>query len=594
MSQNARRLVALTATLAVVGAMSVAAAPAFAGITLTLTNHAVSGYLTPKKLGEPVVLPKHSTFNGVANLPSVPPSPGWGGTLTGSLSVPPFEASLKLGGAVPSNVGVTFTEVGTSEGTIGEAPAADCPNPAIPGPCATMKVTSRAIIGITEVGLLGIGVPVHCETSEPVVFNLTDHLTFEEVTEIGPHFAGTVTIPSITCSGLEGVLVGPLLTTLMSGPENPYSLYIGLREPEAPSIQTEEATAVSQVSALLKSRVDPNGEALSGCEFEYGTTTSYGSTVQCSPEASAIKRPFAGNFVDGQAAGLSEGATYHYRMVATNAQGTTDGPDQQVTTLGATGAPEYGQCVAQKGGNYSDDGCSVVAEKKGVPDHKGGFEWAPGPASAACVAQKKGEYTESSCATKSSKPKKGTFERLAGPGFTSTSEAVTLETPGLGRTVVCTAGSGKGEVTGLSSGVEHVALSGCEAAGKKCTSEGSNSTPSGTAGVIDTNLLDTRLLSTATEVWIQLTSGEHEPYVAEFGCEGVLLRVSGALAGVQEHDIGIPSLTSTTTFGGENAGEQALTTASSTNGGSSWSAADPTNVVVLATNTAASPTEIRP
>jgi hypothetical protein len=593
MSQNARRLVALAATLAVVGGMSVAAAPAFAGITLTLTNHAVSGYLTPKKLGEPVVLPKHSTFNGVVNLASSPPTLGWGGTLTGSLSVPPFETSLKLVGLIPTTVGVTFTEVGTSEGTIGEAPAADCPEPALPGPCAQMKVTSKAIVGITEVGLLGIGVPVHCETSEPVVFNLSDHLTFEEVTEIGPHFTGTVTIPAIQCAGLEGLLVAPLLTTLMSGPENPYALYIGLREPEAPSFVTEEATDVSQVSALLHSRVDPNGEALSSCEFEYGTTTSYGSTVPCEPEPSAIKRPFVGSFVRGQAAGLSEGATYHYRVLATNPQGTTDGPDQTFTTLGAAGAPEYGQCVARKGGNYTDEGCSVVAEKKGVPDHKGHFEWVPGPASSACVAQKKGEYTESSCATKSAKPKKGGFEKLAGPGFTSSTGTVKLETPGLGRTVVCGASSGKGEVTGLTSGVERITLTGCEAAGNKCTSEGSNSTPSGTAGVIDTNLLDTRLLGSPAEVWTQLLSGEHQPYVAELGCEGVLLRISGALAGVQQGDIGAPSLTSTTTLAGES-GEQALSTAASTNGGKSWSAADPTNVAAVATNTAASPTEIRP
>jgi hypothetical protein len=593
MLQNARRLVALAASLAVVGGMSVAAAPAFAGITLTLTNHAVSGYLTPKKLGEPVVLPKHSTFNGVVKLASSPPTPGWGGTLTGSLSVPPFEASLKLVGLIPTTVGLTFTEVGTSEGTIGEAPAADCPNPALPGPCAQMKVTSRAIIGITEVGLLGIGVPVHCETAEPVVFNLTDDLTFEEVTEIGPHFTGTVTIPSIRCDGLEGLAVAPLLTTLMSGPDNPYALYIGLREPEAPSFEDEAASSVSQVSALLQARVDPNGEALSSCEFEYGTTTSYGTTVPCEPEPSAIKRPFVGNFVAAQAAGLSEGTTYHYRVLATNPQGTTDGPDQEFTTLGAAGAPEYGQCVAQKGGNYSDEGCSVVAEKKGVPDHKGSFEWAPGPASSACVAQKKGEYTEAGCATKSAKPKKGTFEKLGGPGFTSSTGVVKLETPGLGSTVVCSSSSGKGEVTGLSSGVEHITLTGCEAAGKKCTSEGANSTPSGTAGVIDTNLLDTRLLGSSAEVWTQLTSGEHQPYLAEFGCEGVLLRVSGALAGIQQGDIAAPSLTSTTAFGSQT-GEQALATAASTNGGSSWSAADPTNVAATATNTAASPTEIRP
>ncbi|MCW3018337.1 MAG: Fibronectin type domain protein, partial [Solirubrobacterales bacterium] len=452
---------------------------------------------------------------------------------------------------------------------------------------------SKAIVGITEVGLLGIGVPVHCETSEPVVFNLSDDLTFEEVTEIGPHFAGTVTIPNISCEGLEGLLVAPLLTTLMSGPENPYSLYIGLREPEAPSFVTEEATAVSQVSALLHSRVDPNGEALSSCEFEYGTTTSYGTTVPCEPEPSAIKRPFVGNFVSSQAAGLSEGTTYHYRVLATNPQGTTDGPDQTFTTLGAAGAPEYGRCVAQKGGNYTDEGCSVVAEKKGVPDHKGHFEWVPGPASSACVAQKKGEYTESSCATKSAKSHKGEFERLAGPGFTSATETVKLETPGLGRTVACSASSGKGEVTGLSSGTDRITLTGCEVGGKKCTSEGPNGTPSGRAGVIVTNLLATRLLGSPAEVWTQLVSSEHAPYVAEFGCEGVLLRTSGALAGVQQGDVGVPSVTSTTKFASE-AGEQALSTAASEDGGKSWSAADPTRVVAAATNTAASPTEIRP
>ncbi len=592
MSQSARRLVALAAALAVVGGMSVAAAPAFAGLKLTLTNQAVSGYLTPKKLGEPVVLPKHSTFNGVLNLASIAPTPGWGGTLTGSLSVPPFEASLKLAGLIPTTVGLTFTEVGTSEGTIGEAPAADCPEPALPGPCAQVHITSRATLGITEVGLLGIGVPVRCETSEPVVFNLSDDLTFEEVTEIGPHFNGTVTIPTIRCAGLEGLVVAPLLTILMSGPDNPYALYIGLREPEAPSFATLDATSISQVSALLHSRVDPNGEALSSCEFEYGTTTAYGASVPCEPEASAIKRPFDGNVIRAQVAGLNESTTYHYRIAATNAQGTSDGPDQTFTTLGSAGAPEYGQCVAKKGGNYVDGGCSTVAEKKGVPDHKGHFEWVAGPASSACVARKKGEYTESSCATKSEKPKKGGFEKLAGPGFTSHTETVKLETPALAQTVTCAASSAKGEVTGLSSGVERITLTGCEAAGKKCTSEGSNSTPSGMAGAIDTNLLDTRLLGSPAEVWTQLKSGEHQPYVAEFGCDGTLLRVSGALAGVQQGDIGTPSMMSTTTFA-EGSGEQALSTAVSTDGGTSWSAAEASNVAVVATNTAASPTEIR-
>jgi hypothetical protein len=592
MSHNLRRLVALAVTMAVAGGMSLAATPAFAEFTEVFKEHAVSGYLTPKKINEPVILPKHSTFNGLAKFTAVPPTPSWGGTVTGSLSVPPFEAKIKLVGLIPTNVGITFTEVGTSEGTIKEAPASDCPNPVLAGPCATMSVTSKAIVGITEVGLLGIGVPVHCETSEPVVFNLSTNLTFEELTEIGPHFTGTVTIPPISCGGLEGLLVAPLLTTLMSGPENPYSLYIGLREPTAPTFETESATAISQVSALLRSRVNPQGESLTSCEFEYGTTTGYGASVPCQPGPSGIKRPFVGNYVRGQLSGLNEGTLYHYRIVATNPQGTSEGPDQTFTTLPPTTA-EYGQCVAQKGGNYVDAGCSTVAEKHGVPTHKGKFEWVPGPASSACVAQKKGEYTDSSCTTKSAKAKKGTFEKLAGPGFTSTIEAVKLETPNLTSTVVCSAGSASGAVTGLTTGVEHITLTGCEAGGKKCTSEGANSTPSGSAGVIDTNLLDTQLLGSPGSIWTQLASGEHEPYVAEYGCEGALFRTSGALAGIQSGDIGAPSLTSTTTFAAET-GEQALYTSVSVDGGKSWGTPQPTTAIAVVSNTAASPTEIRP
>jgi hypothetical protein len=214
------------------------------------------------------------------------------------------------------------------------------------------------------------------------------------------------------------------------------------------------------------------------------------------------------------------------------------------------------------------------------------------------VAQKKGEYADSSCTTKSSAPKKGKFERLAGPGFTGTTKAVTLETPDLGSTVTCSASTASGEVTGLTTGVERITLTGCESGGKSCTSEGSNSTPSGKAGVIKTNLLDTRLLGSPAQVWTQLLSGEHEPYAAEFGCGGRLYRTSGALAGVQAGDVGVPSFVSTTTFAAETitseTAEQALSTSVSEDGGESWSVSHPTTAIAVATNTAASPTEIRP
>jgi hypothetical protein len=572
--------------------MSLAVAPAWAGFSTSFVNWAVSGTLTPKKLNEPVTLPKGSTFNGVADISTLSPTE-LSGTVKGTLYVPPFKTTLKLAGLIPSEVGVTFAEAGASEGTMSFAPASACTGSPYAGQCATMSVTSKAIIGITVVGLLGIDVPTQCQTTEPVTFNLTTTLTLGELLDVGPHFTGTTTIPTISCEGLSGLALGTLITGLMSGPENQYALYIAPREPAAPTVATGEATSISQVSARLHGNVDPNGAKPSECMFEYGISTSYEASVPCQSPPESVYFPFAGNAKTAQAAGLVEAATYHYRMVVTNSLGTSYGNDQMLTTLGSAGAPEYGQCVAQRDGNYAEGNCNTVAEKQGQPDHRGGYEWVPGPA-ATCVAHKKGDYTDSNCTTKSAKAKKGTYEKAPGPGYTSTSGAATLETAGLGHTVTCAASTATGEVTGTSTGTERIAFSGCEAAGKKCTSEGANGTVASKTGEIVTSLLHTRLLGPVSgQVWTELVSAEHAPYLAEFSCEGPRFRTSGSISGVQSEDIGASSVTSTTSFAVEE-GEQALYTSLSEDGGESWSGLDVSNAVTVATNTAASAIEIRP
>ncbi len=249
---------------------------------------------------------------------------------------------------------------------------------------------------------------------------------------------------------------------------------------------------------------------------------------------------------------------------------------------------EYGQCVAQKKGEYTEADC----KSKSAKAKKGKFEWKPGPAPS-CVAQKKGEYTSSSCTTKSPKAKKGKYEKAPGPGYIATTGVVTLEVSGGARKVVCEASTASGEVTGSKTGVQRITFTGCESSGKDCQSEGPHSTPSDKPGVIVTNLLDTKLVDPAAgKVWTQLSSAEHEPYLLEFGCGGSELRMLGLLSGVQGGDINVSSLTSTTTFAtGE--GEQALYSELSENSGASWAGPDPTSALTTATNTAASKTEIK-
>ena len=219
------------------------------------------------------MLPKGSTFNGSSTLTSTETT--LSGTVTGNILVPPFNASLKLVGLVPTTVGVTFTEAGPAEGTLVEAPSAECADDRFSGSCMTLNVTTKANIGISEVGLLGINTPTQCESSEPVAFALQKTLTVGEMLNAGVAFAGTVTIPSLTCGGLEGAVVGPLLTSLMSGPENPYSLHLTPHEPGPPAVAATGATLVTQISATMNGTVEPNGYAVSACAIEYGPSESY-------------------------------------------------------------------------------------------------------------------------------------------------------------------------------------------------------------------------------------------------------------------------------------------------------------------------------
>src|SRR5205807_1430698 len=51
--------------------------------------------------------------------------------------------------------------------------------------------------------------------------------------------------------------------------------------PEAPAVQTEGASAVTQTTATLHAGVSPNEGEVSDCHFEYGTGPTYGHSAPC-------------------------------------------------------------------------------------------------------------------------------------------------------------------------------------------------------------------------------------------------------------------------------------------------------------------------
>jgi hypothetical protein len=112
-----------------------------------------------------------------------------------------------------------------------------------------------------------------------------------------------------------------------------------------PPVFAEAQPAVSGVartSVLLAGSVDPESEA-ANYHFEYVAEGEYepGAAEPYRDGGRTATTALAGGHVSESVervalSGLRPGTTYHYRMVATNANATADGPDETFSTLPAT------------------------------------------------------------------------------------------------------------------------------------------------------------------------------------------------------------------------------------------------------------------
>jgi len=98
----------------------------------------------------------------------------------------------------------------------------------------------------------------------------------------------------------------------------------------APGAVTDPATDVTATSATLNGTVDPNGRTTTWY-FQYGTSTSYGSTTPVKNAGSGTSSVNVSIAISG----LKTGRVYHYRLVATSDAGTSRGADATFSTSGA-------------------------------------------------------------------------------------------------------------------------------------------------------------------------------------------------------------------------------------------------------------------
>ncbi len=101
-------------------------------------------------------------------------------------------------------------------------------------------------------------------------------------------------------------------------------------ETEPPAQIFEQTVSdITRNCATLEAQVDPDGSE-TAVSFEYGTTESYGSETAAVGVGAGTEPQLA----EAEVCGLTVGTTYHFRAVASNAQGTVQGPGSAFTTVG--------------------------------------------------------------------------------------------------------------------------------------------------------------------------------------------------------------------------------------------------------------------
>jgi hypothetical protein len=110
-----------------------------------------------------------------------------------------------------------------------------------------------------------------------------------------------------------------------------------IERPPAPTVATQAASGMTYKAATLNATVNPGGNAVTTCRFEWGKTTAYGQTAPCVPASPGSgSSPVA---VSANIGNLDSSTTYHFRIVAGNVGASANGDDMSFDTLASTLPP---------------------------------------------------------------------------------------------------------------------------------------------------------------------------------------------------------------------------------------------------------------
>jgi hypothetical protein len=140
-----------------------------------------------------------------------------------------------------------------------------------------------------------------------------------------------------------------------------------------PTVTAPSAVEVSNTVETLSGTVEPEGEAVTECRFEYGLVKAepghYEHSVLCAQAPESITGVSAN--VSQTVSGLTPAATYHFRLDVSNENGTGNSPDATFTLFPVVGGESF------SGVSSSSAVLHAAVEPGGVPTSYY-FEYGPG------------------------------------------------------------------------------------------------------------------------------------------------------------------------------------------------------------------------
>jgi phosphodiesterase/alkaline phosphatase D-like protein len=193
--------------------------------------------------------------------------------------------------------------------------------------------------------------------NEHVFFNREDRVqeyidNGAGVETVGPDFG------SDQLNEVQGLTVNGATGAVYAGDPSQAKVFV-FKQLRVPEVVTGEPTNVLHTTATFTGHTAPDpdeGGPVTDCHFEYGQTTSYGSTIPCAPAT-----PYAGSTaVTADVTGLTPDVAYHYRLVASNSIGPNRGADKTFTPKAVldttTGAPsDVAPISATLNGSFTGD-----------------------------------------------------------------------------------------------------------------------------------------------------------------------------------------------------------------------------------------------